>query len=235
MRTVISLTTIPSRVKNVHHIINMLLNQTYKPDSIILHVCFDEIPNNLIDLSNEHPNFKIKRVNDVGPGTKWYYALKEDNDIVIFFDDDVFINREAAEELMQYHDKYPECNLGFMGTKQNTFVHNEYLTNCDKHAVELLGGYRGILIPWYQYNTNQKDTFLSCFEQLCNTSKILDDDYFLSKAWKHLNITSYVVKSKTPWAFQFALWSSIDSINNETNDDRMILDRKRIDIQFEKN
>lgn len=235
MKTVVSLTTIPSRVNNVHHIIGMLLKQTYQPDSIILYVSFDSIPTTLTELSKNNPIFKIKHVKDMGPGTKWYYSLKDNNDIVMFVDDDVFINMEAIKELMQYHSKYPGENLGFMGTIQNTFIHNEYLKNTDKYSVELLGGYRGVLIPWHQYTSSQKDILLSSFEKLCNKTKVLDDDYFLSKAWKYLNIPTTVVKSKSHWAFQFAIWSSVDNINSEKNEERMKCDRKRIDTQFNKN
>jgi len=232
MKIAVSLTTIPERINNVHYIIDMLLKQTCKPDSITLYVCCDEIPNRLLSIADSNPLFAIKKVNDMGPGTKWYYSLKENNDIVIFFDDDVFIHSDAINELLNYHFKYPTENLGFMGTIQNKFIHNEYLKDIDKYNVDLLGGYRGVLIPWYQYNNEQKNKLLSSFEFLCSSSKVLDDDYFLSKAWKHIKAQSSVVKSNSPWAFQFAIWSSICSINNAENDSKLIEDRTRTDNHF---
>ena len=232
MKTVVSLTTIPSRVDNVHHIIDMLLKQSYKPDSIILYVAFDKIPDKLRDMESQNPIFQIKQVKDMGSGTKWYYSLKDDNDIVIFLDDDVFIHHNLLEELIGYHTKYPSYNLGFIGTTNNIFVHNEYLVYCDRYDVDLLGGYRSVLVPWNRYTSSQKESLISSFELLCDSSNILDDDYFLSKAWKHIDIKASVVKSKHPWAFQFAVWSSTDNLNNEKNEEKMIMDRRRIDTFF---
>jgi hypothetical protein len=235
MKSVISLTTIPNRVDQVHHIIDMLLKQSYKPDLICLYVSFDEIPEKLRDLSRQNSVFKIKKVKDLGPGTKWYYSLKDNYDIVVFLDDDVFIHNNLIEELIEYHTKYSSDNLGFIGTIKNSFVHNEYLENCDKYNVELLGGYRGVLIPWHRYTSYQKESLLSSFERLCESSIVLDDDYFLSKVWKHIGINSSVVKSKNPWAFQFAIWSAIDNLNNEKNEEKMKTDRRRIDTYFSTN
>jgi len=213
----------------------MILNQSYKPDSIVLYVSFDEIPETLRDISALDHTFQIKKVKDMGPGTKWYYSLKNDNDFVIFLDDDVFIHNNLVKELVEYHQKYPFENLGFMGTSNNTFIHNEYLENCDKRSVDLLGGYRGVLIPWDNYTSTQREILLSSFEKLCDESKILDDDYFLYKVWKHLEIKSVVVKSKSQWDFKFANWSTVDNLNNEKNEEKMKEDRRRIDIHFTRN
>ena len=97
------------------------------------------------------------------------------------------------------------------------------------------GGYRGVLIPWNNYTSYQQKILLSSFEKLCNESKILDDDYFLYKAWKHLGIKSAVVKSKSYWDFKFADWSSVNNLNNEKNEEKMKENRKRIDIHFNLN
>jgi|TARA_B100000929_G_scaffold144756_1_gene114653 hypothetical protein len=96
MKFCVSLTTIPSRIKNVYKTIENLNNQTIKPDKIFLN-----IPNEYKRFKNEkisendindlkNLNVEITRCEDFGPATKLMGSLEKvkDYNCVILIDDD---------------------------------------------------------------------------------------------------------------------------------------------------
>ena len=241
MDTIVSLTTLPSRINNIHHIVRTILSQTFLPDEIVLYLperCnrtneLYVIPEELIELEKTNWKFNIRRVQkDMGPGTKWYYAMKEGYKKIISFDDDVLIHQQSIEELLKSHKKFPTEALGFMGTIDGKFVHSEHLTNIEKYPVSLLGGYRSVLFPWGNFTYEMKQKFIDAFETLCEEKPVVDDDYFLSKAWKHFGVTCSVIPTLFHWKFFFLDWGNVDGVNHETNTENMEQDRKRIDQFF---
>ena len=96
MKFCVSLTTIPSRIKNVHKTIENLNNQTIKPDKIFLNIPF-EYKRFINDKINENDinelkklNIEITRCEDFGPATKLMGSLEKvkNYDFVILIDDD---------------------------------------------------------------------------------------------------------------------------------------------------
>ena len=81
MKFCVSLTTIPSRIKNVYKTIENLNNQTIKPDKIFLNIPIkykrfknDKIREN--DISElKKLNIEVIRCEDYGPGTKLMGSL----------------------------------------------------------------------------------------------------------------------------------------------------------------
>ena len=100
----VSLTTIPSRVKNLNRSVESLLKQICKPDKIFINIPtkykrFKEI------IEKEHipkfsdPIVEITRCEDFGPGTKLLGSLNKfkENSLIILADDDHrFKNRKIV-------------------------------------------------------------------------------------------------------------------------------------------
>ena len=166
MRVVVSFTTIPSRIGRIDQMVNSVINQTRKPDRVILwlpEVCTKEnrgydIPANLQDWLKQN-NIEVTGCDrDWGSATKLIPTLFLENDpdtILITLDDDVYYDSHAIEELVNASEKYPDVSLGFMGGLPGPrFVHAEqlHIQGIDRIAVDGLGGYRGILYRRWMFD-----------------------------------------------------------------------------------
>ena len=116
----ISLSTIPSRIKNINRSIESLLNQTLKPDKI-----FINIPNiykrfeQIID-EKDIPIFnnnivEITRCDDFGPGTKLMGSLEKlkKNSLIILADDDNIYENYMVEKFYYFYKVAPENAYSF--------------------------------------------------------------------------------------------------------------------------
>lgn len=110
---IVSLTSHPARINTAHKTINTLLNQSLKPDKIILWLSEDEfpkkendLPEKLIELKNFGLNIEwcenIKSYKKLLPALKKY-----PNDIIITADDDVYYEKDVVESL---YNAYLEDN-----------------------------------------------------------------------------------------------------------------------------
>lgn len=125
---IISLTTFPARIKTVHLTINTLLNQTVKPDRIILW-CSDEqfddiekLPKRLLRLRKR--GLEIRFCSDDLKGhKKYFYTLKEfPNAKIITVDDDAIYPNYLVEKLINKSKEFPNCiicNRGHEITKSD--------------------------------------------------------------------------------------------------------------------
>lgn len=113
---IISLTTIPSRLSQIHLVIERLLRQTLKPQRIILYLKEENglkkedmplnIKNNLDRIIKR--GVEIKWVPNLNCHTKYYFSLKENPEsIIITVDDDGWYNLNLVEELIKSYEKYP--------------------------------------------------------------------------------------------------------------------------------
>lgn len=107
---VVSLTSIPSRLSNVHLVIDSILKQKKKPNRIVLYMDEDmnkkEIPENLKKLVGFGLEFEF--VEDIGPHTKYYYAFQDfPNSLIVTIDDDVYYDDELLEDLINSYNHYP--------------------------------------------------------------------------------------------------------------------------------
>ncbi len=113
MEVVVSLTSIPERLEAVVYPIQCMLVQTYKPDKVVLwldklRLSDDVLPDKLVELKRY--GLDIYYVEDIGPHTKYYYAMRKFCDaLIITIDDDVFYKRTLIEELMDTHKLNPAC------------------------------------------------------------------------------------------------------------------------------
>lgn len=160
-QVIVSLTTYPARINSVYKTISTLLNQTVKPDRVVLWLAEPQfpdkqLPQNLTRL--QEFGLEIKWVQkDIRSFKKLIPSLKEfPNDIIITADDDIFYPSEFVENLYEAYLKNPEyihanrafvikrkLNGKFYMVARNYGYNSSYLP---AYSNELMSGY-GTLFP----------------------------------------------------------------------------------------
>jgi len=118
---IVSLTTIPERVECLQPTLKSLLAQSRKPSKIVLWLPTVgrrsgqeyQIPPWLHALRS----VEIRRCDDMGPATKFLYALREfpGSTRILVVDDDKIYPRKFIEQIEKYSTSYPEYALGYSG------------------------------------------------------------------------------------------------------------------------
>lgn len=111
----VSLTSYPARINVVHLAIKSLLNQSYKPDRIVLWLAESQFQNH--ELPAELRNLKSFGLEirfcseDLLGHKKHYMAIKEqrENEVIVTYDDDIIYPKDSLERLMKLHKMYPKC------------------------------------------------------------------------------------------------------------------------------
>jgi glycosyltransferase involved in cell wall biosynthesis len=110
-KIIVSLTSFPERMYDVHFAIYSLLIQKLKPDEVILWLSTEEFPNKEDDIPIKVLNLKKHGLNirfvdgNLKSYKKLIYALKEfPQDIIVTADDDVFYPEDWLEKLMDEYD-----------------------------------------------------------------------------------------------------------------------------------
>ena len=112
-KIIVSLTSFPERIYDIHFCIYSLLTQDFKPDVVVLWLAEEQFPNKEADLSEELLNLKkngltIKWCHDIKPYKKLIPTLKEfPNDYIVTVDDDIFYNKSWLKDLWNQYSKYP--------------------------------------------------------------------------------------------------------------------------------
>lgn len=111
----ISLTSFPARINDVKYTIYSLLNQTYRPDKLILWLGAEQFPKRENELPKDLVRLKqnglqINFVKDIKSFKKLVPALQQyTNFLIVTVDDDIFYPSTLLENLYQEHIKYPDC------------------------------------------------------------------------------------------------------------------------------
>lgn len=110
---IISLTSYPARLAQLHIVIRSLLKQKFAPEKIILYLGTDtkdsDIPLNLKKLTKY--NFEIRTgYENLKPHKKYYFAMQEfPNHKIITVDDDLIYDRNLVKDLLECTKKNPGC------------------------------------------------------------------------------------------------------------------------------
>lgn len=113
-KIIVSLTSFPARFNTLPLALRSLLNQTLKPDSIILWLTEEEcgsleIPKEIKELTKYGVNIRYAPIN-LRPHNKLYFTLKENpNCVVISVDDDNVYSPQLVERLYKAHIEHPDC------------------------------------------------------------------------------------------------------------------------------
>lgn len=180
-RIVLSLTSYPERIAIVHKTIITLLNQTLKPDCIILWLAEEqfplrekELPKKLLKLQKN--GLDIKWCRDIRSYKKLIPALKlYPNDIIITVDDDWYYRRNMVEELIKEHNRYPEDII------TNGFTHPYFDKDGRIRSSENISKYEG--------TTGYMNKILGS-DGVLYLSKFFDSSVFDENAFMHIAPTN---------------------------------------------
>ena len=206
LEIIVSLTSYPDRIYDIHYNIYSLLKQTLKPNRIILWLGEEQFPNRDKDLSKKLLEFTkygltIKYIKDLKSYTKLVPALKEyPNALIVTADDDIFYRNDWLEKL---YNGYLEDNKSIIchkiakieiKDKKVIPINNWKLPGkceCSSFSNSLLG-FAGVLYP---PNCLYKDVFNEeLFKKLAPTN---DDIWFWAMAV--LNNTKITLIENSPF------------------------------------
>lgn len=160
--TVISLTTIPSRIDELYYVIYSLLDQTTRVDEILLNIPYENkkgkyhIPLWMTKLVKCAPFIILNRCIDVGPITKMVPSLERYNDkttTFIIVDDDTIYKRTMVEKLCLLSLLHPRAaitNTGYRTFRKDGSI-KKYDSFPNVRHVDVLMGYCGYLIHRWMF------------------------------------------------------------------------------------
>ena len=204
-RLIVSLTSFPERMSDIHYCLYSLLKQRTKPDKIILWLAKEQFPNLEKDIPQKVLKLKrnglsIEWCNDLKSYKKLVPALKKyPDDIIVTADDDLYYPSDWLEKLYKDYLCNPaqiHCHRAHKIVLDSNFVPTKYkdwikcISDSDNSYLTFLTGGAGALYPPH---TLKKDiTNEEKFMKLCPHA---DDIWFWAMAV--LNGTKiHKVKSK---------------------------------------
>ncbi|WP_298501550.1 glycosyltransferase family 2 protein [uncultured Methanobrevibacter sp.] len=114
-KIIVSLTSFPDRMHDIHYSLYSLLKQTFKPDEIILWLSYEQFPNKEKDIPNKVLNLKkyglsIRWCDNIYSYKKLIPSLKEyENDFIVTADDDIFYPKDWLRNIYYGYKKHPNC------------------------------------------------------------------------------------------------------------------------------
>ncbi len=123
LRVIVSLTSFPQRIKEVHLCVKTLLNQSYKPDAVILWLAEEQFPNREKDLPVKllklrNNGLTIAWCSDLRSYKKLIPAIKKFPEaVIITTDDDVYYKHDWLYGLITAHKQYPTEVLCYRAAK----------------------------------------------------------------------------------------------------------------------
>jgi len=112
-KVIVSLTSFPPRFSTLHLCITSLLEQSYKPDKIILYLADDtpreSVSDNILSLKRYGVEI-AHRPDNFKPHNKYFHALQEyPDDIIITVDDDVLYEEDLVLSLLHSYMLHPNA------------------------------------------------------------------------------------------------------------------------------
>ena len=180
-KLIVSLTSYPLRFKTLPLVLNSILNQSIRPDKIILNIENNDkkkIPNSVLDFKN----IEIKYIKN---GLKAYGKIipslkKYSNIYIITFDDDIIYSKKAIEYLVTKSKKNPRAVIAnridrIKVIKNYPDMYQSWYPVYRKQTkYAFLTGVGGVLYP---PNCFHKDV---CNEKLFKKLSPLNDDVWLN-------------------------------------------------------
>lgn len=153
-RIVVGLTTTPRRISSIIPTLESLMNQSRKPDKIVLTLAYEmartgetfKIPVQLLSYIRDKP-IEIVRTPDYGPATKFVGLLLTEYDepetYLVWFDDDVVYNKHAIKLLVSTASKLKKsvaCASMFQVTSRKCSL----VTKITRDQFYVVEGYAGV-------------------------------------------------------------------------------------------
>lgn len=161
-KIVVSLTSFPERIPTVIKCLSTVLNQTLKPDIVVLWLAVEQFPNKENDLPDEllclkNYGLTIKWCENIRSYKKLIPSLKEyPDDIIITLDDDTCYAPDTIETLYNSYLRHPNDvhahRCGRIKVKNNNIcrIPTSYLFDKDYSEASFLNrltGHAGVLYP----------------------------------------------------------------------------------------
>ena len=186
----ISISTIPSRLKNLNKSVNSLLKQTRKPDKIFVNIPYQYKRFSETIEDNQIPKFdsdivEVTRCEDCGPGTKLLGSLSKfgKNSLVILADDDHTYEDYMIEKFFYFYSKapnnaysfyvHPLGNFGIGQGADGFAINTNYLEGIKNFYDEVVKDYKELFL--------YDDLWISYFLYFFKKNKILSLQEHLKK------------------------------------------------------
>ena len=141
---IVSFTSIPSRLRILHIVVRSLLNQSVRPEKIILWLHHDlkgKLPKQLTKLLGNP--FEIQYSSQTCSHRKLVLTLEKfPNKTIVTCDDDVIYQQKWLELLYKDHQKYPDC----ISANQVRYIQHDNAGN---------------LLPYKKWTQNKDEPFYS--------------------------------------------------------------------------
>lgn len=177
-RIIVSLTSIPERMYDVHYTLYSLLNQQVKPDKVILWLSKDDFPNGELDLPKEvlrlqKNGLSLRFCDDLKSYKKIIPALEAyPNDIIVTADDDIYYPPNWLKILYEDYRRNENQIIAHrvrkikFDDKGNIDDYNNWMLNDNKDDYSFLNlptGAGGVLYPpnCFYKDVLDKDIFTS--------------------------------------------------------------------------
>lgn len=198
---IVSLTTYPPRIPQLHLMLKSILWQTYPPEKIIVWLSEEEFPGKLDDMPAELRDLAANGVTfrfvsgNFRSHKKYYYVFREYPDAnVITVDDDLIYPRDTIARLLALSYQYPHTVCGNIirkiQTEGNLFSAYKKWTKINVMPVSssyqnVAIGCGGVYYPPYWYGDSLFDSKL--FREYCPSA----DDLWLkaNELKEHIKVT----------------------------------------------
>ena len=134
---IVSLTSFPERMQDIHYCLYSLLNQEFKPDKVILWLADSQFPNRENDIPDDVLNLKknglsIEWCDDLRSYKKIIPALKQYPDsYIVTADDDIFYPKDWLKTMWSEYKNYPNTIISSR-TRRITFDLNNNILEYSK-------------------------------------------------------------------------------------------------------
>lgn len=228
---VVSLTSHTKRLQTLHLCLRSLLNQTCKPDKVILYLGTDVDKNQITYQIQKLKKYGLEIVTDcrdIKPHKKYYYAMQEYPDaIIITVDDDGIYDKTLVESLFDSYMRFPDAVSCRRAHRLEFDSHNHLLPykdwtfSCDEYdrpsMLFLATGVGGILYPPHCLG---KETF--DIEKICDLCLNADDIWLkCMQILQHMPVVIAKSKCKDPVQISGTEQCALSNVNltQSKNDD----------------
>lgn len=209
-RLIVTLTSYPERMETIDVVLYSLLDQTLKPDKIVLWLSYEEFPNleddvpsNILDMKKY--GIEIEFCHNIRSYKKLVYSLKKyPNDLLVICDDDIYYQRNWLKLLYNSYLKNPNaihCHRGLRISYDNNHKISRYLD-------------WNIIKNTNNYNISYKNFFTGSGGMICRKD-FFYEDIFNEELFMRLSPTEYDMWF---WAMAVLNGTKINVVKNNITD-----------------
>ena len=230
-KIIVCFTTLPDRLSYIEKTVESIVEQSLKPNKIVLYICkddFNEVPPLLKAMENEYEIFEVKLINDnYRSATKLIPALDDfPDDILINIDDDLIYKSDLIKNLVDCYHKFGDKRIYsvaghklYFDAKKILHKNYEHITyEYDGYDCSFLSGH-GTLYPPHIFDGTKIKNF-DLMKKMCVTH---DELWFWANAVIN-NIKTHVIGRYAychDWAKEFHIFkNALCKINKPNIEDQ---------------